>query len=531
MTSTMPLDTRQARIARRLLQTDGPTSVADLAAELKLTARMVRYNLDPVESLLAGYGLRLARQSGVGVWIEGGPDAHAAVLQALDRSTGPAVLDATDRRGRILLALLLASPDPIRSEALEDRLSVSRPTVRRDMREAESWLEHHRLHLRRMPGRGIAVAGSEIDVRGGLLALVLEIVPPHVLQRRSAGIDATRVGIDRPTPVHRALPDDVGRRGTRTTVGTPQTEIEEFLDELELPIFRSILARELLELDEDDPTVGTAAIHLAIAANRIRGGHAVRLGGGRLRSLLDHPASASAAQIAAAIERSIGVPLGRMDIAAITESLLGLTQLVDVAARPEAADIRYIDRIIASAASRLHPALETDDQLRSSLAEHLRRLHVRLRFGLPISNPLQEEVRRRYPDVYRAAAEILAEVGPVDGADVPVEEVGLLTMYLAGSLERRRLRPKIRVTVVCPAGMATAWILVSRLVAEFPQIEVIRVVSKAAFETEPGEEPDLVISTIPLDDAFAGPTSLVVSPLLREADIRRLGRVLGGLPA
>ena len=55
---------------------------------------------------------------------------------------------------------------------------------------------------------------------------------------------------------------------------------------------------------------------------------------------------------------------------------------------------------------------------------------------------------------------------------MPVEEIGLLTMYLAGSLERHRLRPKVRVTVVCPAGMATAWILVSRLVAEFPQIEV-----------------------------------------------------------
>jgi mannitol operon transcriptional antiterminator len=220
-----------------------------------------------------------------------------------------------------------------------------------------------------------------------------------------------------------------------------------------------------------------------------------------------------------------------MDVAAITESLLGLTQLVDVAARPEAADVRYIDRIIAGAAGRLHPSLGEDDQLRSSLLEHVRRLHVRLRFGLPISNPLQHEVRRRYPDVYRAAAEILAEVGPVAGAEMPVEEVGLLTMYLAGSLERHRLRPMVRVTVVCPAGMATAWILVSRLVAEFPQIEVIRVVSKAAFGIEPGEEPDLVVSTIPLEETPDGPISVVVSPLLREADIRRLGRVLGGLPA
>jgi mannitol operon transcriptional antiterminator len=515
MTTPLPLDSRQARITRRLLETVGPASVDALATELNLTDRMVRYNLASVDSVLAEHGLRLARQSGIGIWIEGSPAAREGLLEALDRSAGPAVLDPTDRRGRILLALLVAAPDALRSEALEERLGVSRPTIRRDMRGAEDWLEQHRLHLRRMPGKGIAVVGSEIDVRGGLLALLLEIVPVRILLNRTDGDGSAGAG-----------PTSAARKGP-----VVQTDVDAFLASLDLDVFRRILAEELRDIDEQDPTVTMAALSIAIAARRIRAGRAVRLGGGRLRSLLDHPVAESAASIAAAVERAAGVAFGRMDVAAITESLLGLTQLVDVAARPEAADVRYIDRIIAGAAGRLHPSLGEDDQLRSSLLEHVRRLHVRLRFGLPISNPLQHEVRRRYPDVYRAAAEILAEVGPVAGAEMPVEEVGLLTMYLAGSLERHRLRPKVRVTVVCPAGMATAWILVSRLVAEFPQIEVIRVVSKAAFGIEPGEEPDLVVSTIPLEETPDGPISVVVSPLLREADIRRLGRVLGGLPA
>lgn len=506
MSTPLPLDTRQTRIARRLLETVGPASVDDLAGELKLTDRMVRYNLDSIEGILIGHGLRLARRPGVGIWIEGPPQARADLLAALDLASGPAVLDATDRRGRILLELLIASPEPVRSEALEDRLGVSRPTIRRDMREAEEWLEQHRLHLRRMPGRGIAVAGSEVDLRGGLLAIVLEIVPQRVLEMRAQG-------------------------GPRPDAGAASDgELDGFLDRLELSTFQAILAAELSDLDDRDPTATTAALYLGIAAFRIRAGRAVRLGGGRLRSLLDHPASASATRIASAVERAAGMTLGRHDVAAITESLLGLTQLVDVAARPEAVDVRYIDRIIASAARRLHPSLAADEQLRTSLSEHVRRLHVRLRFGLPVSNPLQQEVRKRYPDVYKAAAEVLEEVGPVAGAEMPVEEIGLLTMYLAGSLERHRLRPKVRVTVVCPAGMATAWILVSRLVAEFPQIEVVRVVSKSAFETEPGDEPDLVVSTIPLDDLPPNAASLVVSPLLREADVRRLGRILGALP-
>src|SRR5258706_5084476 len=98
--STLPLDTRQLGIARRLLETNGPASVDDLATELKLTDRMVRYNLASVESALADHGLKLARRRGVGIWVEGSQSDREDLLAALDSPTGPAVLDPTDRRGR-----------------------------------------------------------------------------------------------------------------------------------------------------------------------------------------------------------------------------------------------------------------------------------------------------------------------------------------------------------------------------------------------------------------------------------------------
>jgi mannitol operon transcriptional antiterminator len=122
---------------------------------------------------------------------------------------------------------------------------------------------------------------------------------------------------------------------------------------------------------------------------------------------------------------------------------------------------------------------------------------------------------------------MLSELGGLDGATIPREEVGFLTMYLAGSLERQRLRQKIQVTVVCPAGMATAWILVSRLLAEFPQLEVVQVVSKTAFEHEADDvATDLVVSTVPLD-GLTGVPWLLVSPLLQERDVRNLTRIVG----
>jgi mannitol operon transcriptional antiterminator len=499
----LPLDTRQSRIARRLLEGAEPVNVEALASDLDLTPRVVRYNLGSVDAFLRPSGLHLVRRRGVGIWIDGEEGSRRALIARLDSTVGPAVVDATERRARVIVALLDAFPEPVRLESLEVDLGVSRPTVRRDVRSAERWLEGHRLHLRRRPGVGIVVLGSETEVRGGLLAILLDSVPASDLADEAQ------------------MPSAAARRRDAAATG-----VAPFVADLGLPTFRAILETEVGEAD--DRGLLTASVALAIAARRISRGRPARLAGGRLRSLLDHPASEVAGRIAARMATAIDHPLGNADVAAITEALLGLVELADTRTIPGTRELRLIDRIVTLASQRLHPSLAEDTQLRDSLLEHLHRLRIRLRYGIPVSNPLQNEVRSRYPEVYAAAAEILAGVGSVGGIAIPQEEVGYLTMYLAGSLERHRLRPKIRVTVVCPAGMATAWILVSRLLAEFPQVEIAQVVSKAVFELDPeGPATDLIVSTVPLDrDDDVGP-SLVVSPLLRERDVRRLSRILG----
>jgi mannitol operon transcriptional antiterminator len=503
MAVVVPLDSRQASIARLLLTETEPATVDAIATELKLTSRVVRYNLQSVETFLRPEGLVVMRRRGVGVWVAGDSERRQAILTSLGTAAGPRVLDGDDRKLQVLAALLDASPRPVHIGDLEGELGASRPTVRRDVRAAETWLEGHHLHLQRLPGVGIAIRGSEIDIRKGLLSLLLEAVPAEILLSEMSGPPESRSHVADP-------------RG-----------LAEFASRLDLPTHRSILAQQLLEPDDNGPMAMVATLYLAIVTRRVRAGHQAELQSGQLRSLIDHPVAAAAARIAAAVEKGANLTLGEADVAAITEFLLGFVELVDASLATQADDELVIDHLVASAAARLHPALAEDVQLRRSLGEHLRRLRVRLRYGLPVSNPLDQEVRQRYPDVYRVASEIVAALHPVGDAVVPQEEVSFLTMYLAGSLERNRLRPKIRITVVCPAGMATAWILVSRLSAEFPNVEITRVVSKTVFEKDVDlAATDLVVSTIPLDE-LGDVQTVVVSPLLRERDLRHLSRILG----
>ena len=502
--AVVPLDSRQASITRLLLTEARPATVEAIASELNLTGRIVRYNLPSIDTFLRPEGLRVVRRRGVGVWVTGDEDRRHAILSSLGSVAGPRVLDGDDRRLRVLAALLDASPRPMHIADLEEALSASRPTVRRDVRAAETWLEGHHLHLQRLPGVGIAVRGTEIDIRKGLLSLVLEGVPAEQLLSE---MDA---------------PNDL------RPVAAESRGLAEFAARLDLPTHRKILSAQLLQSDDNGPMAMVATLYLAIVTRRVRAGRQAELQSGQLRSLIDHPVAAAAARIAGAVEAEAGLVLGDADVAAITEFLLGFVELVDASLATQQDDQAVVDHLVAEAAARLHPSLAEDVQLRRSLGEHLRRLRVRLRYGLPVTNPLDHEVRERYPDVYRVASEIVAALHPIGDAVVPHEEVGFLTMYLAGSLERNRLRPKVRITVVCPAGMATAWILVSRLSAEFPNVEVTRVVSKTAFEEDLDTgSSDLVVSTVPLDEQPASLQFVVVSPLLREKDLRRLSRFLG----
>ncbi len=63
-------------------------------------------------------------------------------------------------------------------------------------------------------------------------------------------------------------------------------------------------------------------------------------------------------------------------VPAITEFLLGFVELGETEAEPRPEEVQVVDRLIETAAERLHPSLTRDDQLRSSLAEHLHRLEV-----------------------------------------------------------------------------------------------------------------------------------------------------------
>ncbi len=490
------LDSRQVRILRWLLDHDGTATAAGIADGLGLSAREVRYRLPGIERYLAGPGLRLERRRGVGIILDGTPSQLDQLRVDIGHvSHVPKVMTPSERGQATRAVLLSVAPEPTTLQTVQDRLDASKASIRRDIASAEPWLARQGLVLSRRPGVGVAIVGPETAIRSALVTLILEAVPADALA------EALRVGTERASIV-------------RTRISAALLEV---LQGLPLQT-GSDIANAFAGVGAPRTVL---ALHLAVALARVGEGHVIDLDPGQLRSLVDHPMADASSGLSNAMEQQLGRPLPEVERAAITSFLLGMTSVDAAAGRDDVEELT--GEALAIAADRLHPSLAEDHELRRSLQQHFQRLRVRLDYGIPVHNPLLREVAERYPDVFGVAEEIARRARGLFGTAIPDEEVGFVTMYLSGAMERMHLWPRRRVAVVCPAGMATVWILVSRIQAEFPQLELVEVVSAADLD-EALIDADAVISTVALADTHL-PVA-VVNPLLGADDIRAIGRIL-----
>lgn len=499
---SVDIDTRVIRITRWLVDQQRPRSTADLAADLGLSQRVVRYRLDHVERYLRDQGAELVRRQGLGLAIEATADLRRQIREdLLARPQAQRVYAPEDRAKLLLAALLWTAPAMTSLEELHDELEVSKSSARRDLHVCESWLERNGLPLVRRPGKGISVVGSERRIRRVMVQCALESVPEDVLR--------LQMGHDAEAREQSSVRVPVGLR--ERLFALPLADAAE--------IVRRSTIGETLASGRSDVVF---ALFLAVSINRLRDGHRVSMETGLHRSVMNHPVASSVSDLVDRVEQVLRFELPAEEVAAITEYLLGLDALdaVSTDSLPITRDL--LDKVIDTAGERLHAALREDRELRRSLALHLGRLSVRLRHGLPIHNPLRAEVSNRYPDVHSVAADIAALVEAEMGVSITGDEVCFITMYLAGAMERAQLRPRRKALVVCPSGMATVWVLVSRIKAEFPELELVEVLSERGYEALSHDEFDLVISTITLRE-FNAPV-VVVSPLLSASDIARVAR-------
>lgn len=266
-------------------------------------------------------------------------------------------------------------------------------------------------------------------------------------------------------------------------------------------------------------------MHVAIALKRLRAGNEVVLPPTMLAELRRKREYETAERLAAELQQALNVVLPESEIGYILFHILGAKmqhtgEIFSPHDLPwDEADNPAVDiakSVIQLSENALHVDLSQDHNLLNALILHLIPAVNRLKYGLSLKNPLLEQIKTEYPDLYGLAWMSNKIFERFLGIQAGEEEIGYIALHLGAALERAK-KP-LRAWVVCPSGIGTSEYIAAKIRHWFHEVEIVDVLSIPGLEDRT-EEVDLIISTVALE---TNKPLITISPLLTAVDIRLL---------
>lgn len=436
-----------------ILDKSGPMTADELAAQLKLSGKTVRSLIKTYAKEMQENGFCITAKPGRGFGIEI-TDAQTYVSgskpQQGERTGIPQ--DAQERIQR-LRQYLLEKDGYSKLDDLSEQFFVSRRSISNDLREVERQLAEYGLSIRRKPGYGICVVGRETN--------------------RRICIAAQR---DESRPVGQQIQELVSR----------VLEKEKF-------------AMSTMALDN-------LAVHLEVAVERIRTGHAIESSDGMQADLPERILEV-ASHIAVQIENMTGVAFPLPEVYYIAMHLNG-KQMYRANAMTSDENLvipQEVNRIVSDMIEHIYEAFRIDFrdnlELRMGLCMHMVPLLARIKSGMRMKNPILQDIKREYPLAYEMATQACSVLRNVSPNPIKEDEIGYIAVSFALALERQKAKewaPK-NILIVCASGKGSAQLLAYRYQQKFGKnLGRVQTCDVIGLRSVNFSKIDYVFSTVPI---------------------------------
>ncbi|WP_433944636.1 BglG family transcription antiterminator [Paenibacillus sp. SN-8-1] len=490
------MNNRQKEILYALLTEESRLwLVQDLADLAGCSEKTIRSDLKVIEEYMnRNSGASLVRKPGLGIYLEIEEADRTELFHDLYAEDVRSLHESDEERVLRLAYQLLMDTRPVAIQELAAEYFVNKTIIRKDLDKIEEWLQRFDLSLISKQRVGLVVGGSEKNKRMALARLDQLIDSPELtgqmVRKQFEPHEVSAVYHElRALQKRHSLPftDEafeslilhvllmIKRTKLKQPISLPEQEIELLREKVEFA-----WAEELLRGLRPVFAVAFPREEAAYLALHLLGGklhYREENGGGREGTLMDRDSH-----------------------------LPGL-----------------VNQLIHRMSERSGVQFSEDDVLMNGLKVHLYATLNRLRYGLPVANPMLAEIKRMYPYMFDRVILALGELGEMLPVPIPEEEAAYLALHFQASIERLhqdRAHPK-KVIIVCHMGIGMSQLLRSKIERKFPLVQVKASMAKAEVQDYlTDHEVDLVISTVHLPELKI--PHVLVSPLLETRDERRL---------
>lgn len=500
----MKILSRAKQILKILLTEEEAIPVKSLAEKIGVSKRTTQRELEYISSYLKGYEIKYFSKTGVGIWLEGTKEEKKRFLSFLCQNESLDVPGKEERRKRLILEIL-------KEKGLKklfyysSQFGVSEATASTDLEAIGEWLSGFGLDIKRKPGSGVYVEGTEENYRRAIREFIYSNLDTRLLRESYESTDE--------------IPGEYGYAIKSGMDGI----LDENIMKKVMECINNIDDGRILSLTEN--SYMGLVIHISIAINRIMKDEVIEESSKIENDIVKDLDYSLAQKIAGSLEEYFAITIPEIEITYIWLHIKGSKhEKVQYGTTQLAAggQIRQLVNEMIDAFDKENAYLiKQDDEFLQGLLAHLQPTIIRLVHGMQIHNPMLEDIKKSYVELYQKCENVAMVLGKSLGKEVPPEETGFLTVHFGAAMVRlegrkEKLR-KVHTGVVCSSGIGISRLMSSKLKKVFQNKMVVSAYGKNDVTPYIIGKTDFFISSIPLeiDDVPV----LYVNPLLNEKDM------------
>lgn len=504
------MDIRLKKLLEILLNSRDYKTVDQLAEMLSVSNRTTRNDLDKLEKMVELEGLYLVRKPGIGIRLEGSEENIQIISRKMNmdlKSNYKRPFSPEQRRAFIIKELFF-SKKQVSANSLSDKLFVSNNTIYNDLDKIEEWLKDHSLSLLR-ERNSIKIVGKEEDYRKALSYYVSELNDFNFYEGMEDLYEDYKGRIDSNTLFQ-----------LKQIADLDYSFLEESLEDLE----------RKLDFKFSEGAFINLVIHITITVRRIEEGKDIFMPENIFKTIVDTNEFKSAKNMTDKLEEKFHLKIPKSEIGYITLHILGSKmyregfpnfQLPFEELEDLGLPLVMAEEIAQIASNALNMDLTKDERLLSGLALHLRPTINRVKYGLTLKNPILDDIKKNYPEIYGVSWMTSVVFEKYLAVSIPESEIGYIAMHIGAAVERNR--EKIKTMVICHTGIGTSQLLSARLKKSFLELDLVGIRSSTVLEDEDLSDIDLIISTVPIRTEKP---NILVNPILGSKDIKLIEKFI-----
>ncbi len=162
---------------------------------------------------------------------------------------------------------------------------------------------------------------------------------------------------------------------------------------------------------------------------------------------------------------------------------------------------KLCEQLVFNFESKTAIAFEKKNEAIQTLYQHLKPAYFRMKYRIPITNPLLDQIKTEHKELYTIVSELLQPIESLLSITIPEEEIGFITIHFGALLKspKKPIPKKKRAIVVCPSGISSSLMVKHLLESLFSEILVENTMSLQQFYAENPEQYDLLFSTVEIE--------------------------------